>query len=376
MADKPAGISDAAVSQSVDKAAVAIVITDPALDDNPIVYVNDGFQKTTLYSREYALGRNCRFLQGGDTAEQDIAAVRDCIAQEKEFTARILNYKADGTPFLNELTVAPVTDDGGEITALFGVLREVTEEDTDKESAPDCRHTTPSQVMLKEMQHRVKNHLAMVVSLIRVQSRRPVTQESFVALSHRIEALALLYHELLRPSSNQNDKNTIAGGAYLSRIANVLAGINGRPSIRLNLYCEELDIPLDPAARMGLLLTELLTNTFEHAFCGRERGCVTVKLVSLGKDTIRLVVEDDGIGLPKGSEWPYNARSVTSYRKEAETTEGELDTTGHNNHSGLGGSIVANLTRMLNADLDIESDENGTKVTVEISDLQCSPVES
>jgi PAS domain S-box-containing protein len=343
--------------QAADNTQVAIVITEPGLEDNPIVFVNDAFQNLTLYSREYALGRNCRFLQGSETDPDDVAAIREGIESRKDFQVTITNHKADGTPFRNQLLVAPVFGEDGEISAYFGVQREVNGR------AEDPRDHSLD--LLRELQHRVKNHLAMVVSMIRMQAARKVTPESLKSVGRRVEALALLYDELFSASLGRGQREVIPTGAYLSRIATVIGGLQGRSAVRVNLDFEDIDLPVDKAARLGLLLSELLTNSLEHAFEGRDSGFVDVSLKRLGNGGVRLRVEDDGIGLPEGSDWPRDSLSVEDQRTRAETQDGALDTTGHDGRSGVGGSIILALTKTLGATLNVNRAMQGTIVTVE-----------
>ncbi len=345
------------VQNAVERIPVSIVITDPQLDDNPITFVNDAFQKMTLYSRDFALGRNCRFLQGEKTEREAIEQIRDGLKSGDEFQVTLTNHRADGTTFRNQLLVSPVSDDDGGITAYFGVQRELPDE-LDKEPADQPLE------LLRELQHRVKNHLAMVVSMIRLQAARQVTPASLRAVGRRVEALALLYEELFAAQMGSKDEK-IRAGAYLSRIAATISGLAGRNAIRVNLDCEAIELPVDHAARLGLLLSELLTNALEHAFEGAESGFVSVRFHKLTGGGVRLTVEDDGVGLPKDSKWPYEAQSVESQSDRAKKQGGTLDTTGHDGHSGVGGTIIVALTKMLGATLDVNRALKGTIVTVD-----------
>src|ERR671918_2187543 len=85
----------------------SIVITDPNQPDAPLVYVNPAFEKTTGYTAEETLGRNCRFLQGEDRDQPAIEELRACIREGRECRVVLRNYRRDGTRFLNELYVSP-----------------------------------------------------------------------------------------------------------------------------------------------------------------------------------------------------------------------------------------------------------------------------
>lgn len=103
-----------------------ILVTDPRQYDNPIIYCNDAFERLTGYSQNEALGRNFRFLHGPDTAPDAIAAIRKAVSHERHCRIVIKNYRKDGTPFWNELSLSPVHDDLGRITHTIGILNDVT----------------------------------------------------------------------------------------------------------------------------------------------------------------------------------------------------------------------------------------------------------
>ena len=112
--------------RAMDEAPVGITITDPSLDDNPLVYVNESFVRMTGYPREEVLGRNCRFLQGEASDPEAIATLREAIDREEPVTVELLNYRADGETFWNEVTVAPIRNPAGEVTNFVGFQADVT----------------------------------------------------------------------------------------------------------------------------------------------------------------------------------------------------------------------------------------------------------
>ena len=110
----------------LDVAGTGFLLTDPRLDDHPIVYVNEPFLEMTGYPADEVLGRNCRFLQGEDTDEAAIDELRRAIADERPATVELVNYRKDGTPFLNQLHISPVRDGDGRLVHFVGVQIDVT----------------------------------------------------------------------------------------------------------------------------------------------------------------------------------------------------------------------------------------------------------
>jgi PAS domain S-box-containing protein len=97
-----------------------IVITNPRLPDNPIVFVNDAFCNLTGYSRAETLGRNPRFLQGPQSDPATTARIRAAVAAAREIEIEVCNHRKDGQPFWNRLLITPVFGDDGTLEYFFG----------------------------------------------------------------------------------------------------------------------------------------------------------------------------------------------------------------------------------------------------------------
>ena len=101
-------------------------ISDPHAEDNPLVWVNPAFERTTGYSSEDVAGRNCRFLQGPGTDPAAVARISAALAADEPVTEVLLNFRADGTAFWNEVVISPVFDAEGALTHHVGVQADVT----------------------------------------------------------------------------------------------------------------------------------------------------------------------------------------------------------------------------------------------------------
>jgi PAS domain S-box-containing protein len=110
--------------RALDQASVGITVADA---DEELVFVNEGFSRTTGYEAEEAVGDNCRFLQGEGTDEETVAEIRAAIDAEEPISTVIRNYRKDGTPFWNQLEITPVEDGSGTVTHYFGFQKDVTE---------------------------------------------------------------------------------------------------------------------------------------------------------------------------------------------------------------------------------------------------------
>jgi PAS domain S-box-containing protein len=113
--------------RAIQAVTQGILITDPSQPENPIIYASPGFQNLTGYAVEETVGRNCRFLQGKDTDPAAVAQIRESIHQRRPCTVELLNYRKDGTPFWNELSISPVFNPQGKLTHFVGVQTDVTQ---------------------------------------------------------------------------------------------------------------------------------------------------------------------------------------------------------------------------------------------------------
>jgi PAS domain S-box-containing protein len=214
--------------------------------------------------------------------------------------------RRDGSTFPLEIGLSPMGR-GGRPTVLAAVVDLSARQVVQDQLASALREKT---VLLDEVHHRVKNNLQVITSLLSLQARG-APPEARVALAdcrNRVHAMALT-HQLLHENS---DVTRLHVGEYLRRLARLLADSHRQSASLVSLRVEGADTPLyldlPRAIPCGLLVNELVTNAYKHAFPDGRRGTITVGL-ALDGDTARLRVSDDGVGLPPDFD-PAAARSL------------------------------------------------------------------
>ncbi|MBI0477019.1 PAS domain S-box protein [Sphingomonas sp. MA1305] len=115
-----------ALFSAIQSTRMPMILTDPHQNDNPIIFANRSFLALSGYSEDQLIGRNCRFLQGPDTDQSAVRRVREAIAARETVAVDILNYRQDGSTFVNELYVSPVFDGEGNLLYFFGSQVDVT----------------------------------------------------------------------------------------------------------------------------------------------------------------------------------------------------------------------------------------------------------
>ncbi|KAJ5591487.1 uncharacterized protein N7459_001856 [Penicillium hispanicum] len=106
--------------------AEVFCLTDPSRPDNPIIFASEEFHRTTQYGMDYVLGRNCRFLQGPKTNENSVRRLRESIKDGRHHSELFLNYRRDGSPFMNLLQCAPLCDSQGRVKYFIGAQIDVS----------------------------------------------------------------------------------------------------------------------------------------------------------------------------------------------------------------------------------------------------------
>jgi diguanylate cyclase (GGDEF)-like protein/PAS domain S-box-containing protein len=124
--DVPLTVSRELLAQAVDQSHDGITIADARLPELPMIYVNAGFERLTGYAATDLIGKSSRFLQGTDTDQPDIPALREALHQGKNCLVTLRNYRRDGSMFWNELSISAIRNDAGVLTHFVGIQKDVT----------------------------------------------------------------------------------------------------------------------------------------------------------------------------------------------------------------------------------------------------------
>ncbi len=115
-------------NQAIEASVNGIMISEASLPDTPLIYVNAAFEKITGFSSEEVLGRNPRFLSRDDTNQKEIVDIGSAVAERRPIKSLLRNYRKDGSLFWNNLTIAPVSNEAGEVTHFVSIIDDLTEQ--------------------------------------------------------------------------------------------------------------------------------------------------------------------------------------------------------------------------------------------------------
>jgi PAS domain S-box-containing protein len=214
--------------------------------------------------------------------------------------------KKDGSVIWAELRNVPFYDDTGNLVAIEGIARDVTELKQYSEQLE--RSLREKEILLKEVHHRVKNNMQVISSLMSLQAYATGNDEIADALREsemRVKSMAFV-HETLYQSA---DFARIRAADYVrALVGELVASYALSTDIDLQVDIEDLSLELDAAIPCGLIINELVSNALKHAFRGRKKGTLEVEMHRTPDSQIVLSVRDDGVGLPEDLE-PLEPRS-------------------------------------------------------------------
>ncbi|WP_454718979.1 sensor histidine kinase [Caulobacter segnis] len=329
-------LSEAQFRASFENAAVGKVHTDPV--SGRIIRVNEAFAAMLGYRPDELVDRVGWELTLEEDREADQAAYQLMLSgqhaayiREKRYVRRdgvVIWGRASATvtrsPKTGEpiLTVAVVENIDDQHKAKLALVN--AKQDLEVLSAEQVATIAQRDLLLREVYHRVKNNLQIIDSLLVMQRRRlsdPEAKAALAGLRSRVFALGLVHHQLM----GSQDLKTFDAAPFLEELSRNVLQSGAIKDIHLSVNAMPLRVGLDFAIPLGLIVTELVTNSLKHAFPSGE-GAIEVSLKRGDDDRVVLVVSDDG----------------TSARDEAPDPP-----------TSLGGTIVDGLVRQLGGTLTV-----------------------
>jgi PAS domain S-box-containing protein len=319
----------------LDHIPIAIVVSKLVRGDQRIVYANNAYETLTGQACKDIFGRGWSTLDSFSLEDEPQFSFSAALAKGEDFIGTFRREQPK-LALVEAYTGIIENEEAGKSYRIVALIDVTERERTQREEL--AQRLRDKDMLLKELQHRVKNNLQLITALIRLDARnqRNGDKVNLDRLAGRIEALQLLYKDL----STEGLGQAVDLGHYISQIASAVMHTYAVDGIRLDLKVDHAPASINIAMPVGLLVNELMTNAFKYAFNGSEGGIITVRCLHENGDNYRIVVADDGIGLPEGVTWPVpgklGALILQSLRENVKTDFGVESSSG----KGLGVTIA------------------------------------
>ncbi|WP_445666050.1 PAS domain-containing sensor histidine kinase [Fodinibius sp. AD559] len=300
--------------------------------------VNTAFSETFGYGTEEIRGLNIDQLIVPEHEKKEAREISNTIFEGKPAFHSGKRLRKDGSYVDVLIYGVPVTVNDKTV-AIFGIYVDISERKQAEEKIK--KSLKEKEVLLAEIHHRVKNNLAVITGLLELQVYNTSSKEASDVLENsqmRVNSIALI-HEKLYQNKNLSE---ICFEQYLQDLTDAILTSMGtsQTDIEVTLNIDPVSLTVNQAIPCGLILNEIITNAFKHAYPEKGKGNITVNLNRRGDD-IYLSVVDDGIGIP--------------------------DEINLENPKSLGIKLIRTLSKQLSAEAEFSNENPGTKFALQFS---------
>jgi PAS domain S-box-containing protein len=294
------------LKRAVESISTGITIADL---DGKILYTNPAEARMHGYEVGELIGKNVNIFVPEDKKTDKQLRDREKISHWIEWQREIINVRRDGSSFPVLLKSIPVKGSGEKPCYIITLCEDITErkriEDTLRQSLDD------KEVLIREINHRTKNSLAVILSLLRIQEKDLSNGDAKSYLrdiQNRIKSMTMI-HDRLSRTENFSRLNF---SEFIASLANHLFHSYKLDPERVSLNVSIPDIYVDVNLMMpcGLIINELVSNAFKYAFPEDKEGEVFIEIHEREGDEITLIVKDNGIGISSNLDAERNTESL------------------------------------------------------------------
>jgi PAS domain S-box-containing protein len=299
--------------RAIQAVSQGILITDPNQPDNPIIYASSGFERMTGYKADEVIGRNCRLLQGKETDQAAVREIRQAVAEGRSCSVEILNYRRDGTPFWNQLTISPVPGPDGQLMHFVGVQTDITEHRRLEEQLRQAQKMEAFGQLAGGVAHDFNNLLTIISGysdiLLSMLPTDDSMREAVKAISEAGERAASLTRQMLAFSRQTVlmpqvlDLNVIVG-----ETEKMLRRLIGEDILLTTVLDPKVSLVRVDSGHLGQVLMNLAVNardamprggrlTIETRNVVLDEHYATLHLETKAGDYVMLAVSDTGEGM-------------------------------------------------------------------------------
>jgi len=282
------------LSRAVEQSSVSIIITD--LLGN-IEYVNPKVTEVTGFTSDELIGNNWQIFGPMELNAHLHDDLWESISVGNEWRGVFHNQKKNGEFFWESALISPIKDEDGNFSHFLSVKEDITEAKKSEELLKSS--LKEKETLLRELYHRTKNNMQVISAFLSLKSATLKDEKAVAILGemgNRIKSMALVHQKLYQ----SQDLSYVKLDEYLRELtALIISNYQIAPDkIKINFDLQMVDVLIDYAIPCGLIVNELISNSFKYAFPGSRKGEVSISLKRRSDNSIELQVSDNGVGIP------------------------------------------------------------------------------
>ena len=341
----------ALLEEAIACSSSGITIADLTLPGQPLVFINEAFEKITGYSSEESMGKNCRFLQGDDREQPERTIIQQAIQKGEHCEVVFRNYRKDGSMFYNELYLAPITNSDGETTHFIGIQNDVTERiEFENERTQLMQRIIQSNEELEEFAHFISHDLraplrgihSLATLLLEGQNTAKSSEDEEILnlMIYSVERMHNLIENLLEYARTGKTKDPIVDSPLADILDEIQSLLNPPDSITISY---DRDLPSITGQRT--LITQVFQNLISNAikYNDKEAGSIDI-CFEADDDHYHIAVKDNGPGI------------APKYHKKIFGLFERLETDQNVESTGVGLALVKKITEQHGGRVSIESE--------------------
>ena len=347
---------------AIDSSPVGVTIADVRQPDAPLVYVNQALESMTGYRADEMLGHNCRFLQGDESEQVGVDAIRTAIREERATQVLLHNFRKDGTPFWNEFHLAPVLGEDGRASYFIGIQNDVTEQHRVQEELEAAREEAEKASELKSrflanVSHELRTPLNAIIGMAGLLGETELNEEQ----RYYIEVFENAGRNLLDLVNNLLDMSKLDAGrlpvnrhtfdlhALLHEQFALFRQRGQEKGVAMELDIQP-DVPqwvVSDSVLVRQIVNNLLSNAVKFTDSGTIRTTAEMEVGDTDAPVIHLAVADSGPGISEADQ-----QRIFNAFVQADASE-----TRRHGGTGLGLAVTREFAQLIGGSVWMESRE-------------------